>query len=52
MIFIGEIRDMETMKYSSAYSETGHLCLATLHPNNANQTLDRILNFSLDVAYR
>ena len=52
VILIGEIRDMETMKYAIAYSETGHLCLATLHSNNANQTLDRILNFFPEVAHR
>jgi twitching motility protein PilU len=52
VILIGEIRDMETMKYAIAYSETGHLCLATLHSNNANQTMDRILNFFPEVAHR
>ena len=40
------------MKYAIAYSETGHLCLATLHSNNANQTMDRILNFFPEVAHR
>ena len=45
VILIGEIRDMDTMKHAVAYSETGHLCLATLHANNANQALDRIINF-------
>ena len=45
VILIGEIRDMETMKHAVAYSETGHLCLATLHANNANQALERILSF-------
>ncbi len=45
VILIGEIRDVETMKHAISYAETGHLCLATLHSNNANQTLDRILNF-------
>lgn len=45
VILIGEIRDMETMKHAIAYSETGHLCLATLHANNANQALERILSF-------
>jgi len=45
VILIGEIRDRETMHHAIAYAETGHLCLATLHANNANQTLDRILNF-------
>ncbi len=45
VILIGEIRDAETMKDAIAYAETGHLALATLHANNANQALDRILNF-------
>jgi twitching motility protein PilU len=45
VILIGEIRDRETMKHAIAYAETGHLCLSTLHANNANQTLDRIINF-------
>src|SRR5665811_434097 len=45
VILIGEIRDRETMEYAVAFSETGHLCLATLHANNANQALDRIINF-------
>ncbi|MFY2764633.1 PilT/PilU family type 4a pilus ATPase [Arenimonas sp. MALMAid1274] len=45
VIMIGEIRDRETMQAAMAYAETGHLCLSTLHANNANQTLDRIVNF-------
>ena len=45
VILIGEIRDRETMDYAVAFSETGHLCLATLHANSANQALDRIINF-------
>jgi len=45
VIMIGEIRDRETMQYALAYAETGHLCLTTIHANNANQTLDRILSF-------
>ena len=45
VILIGEIRDMDTMDYGIAFAETGHLCLATLHANNANQALDRIINF-------
>lgn len=45
VILIGEIRDRETMEYAVAFSETGHLCLATLHANNSNQALDRIINF-------
>jgi len=52
VILIGEIRDMDTMKHAINYSETGHLCLATLHANNANQALDRILNFFPEVAHR
>ncbi|WP_289952294.1 PilT/PilU family type 4a pilus ATPase [Janthinobacterium sp. SUN073] len=45
VIQIGEIRDRETMDHAIAFAETGHLCLATLHANNANQALDRIINF-------
>lgn len=45
VILIGEIRSRETMDYAIAFAETGHLCLATLHANNANQALDRIINF-------
>ncbi|QKT04243.1 PilT/PilU family type 4a pilus ATPase [Ectothiorhodospiraceae bacterium 2226] len=45
VIVIGEIRTRETMDYAIAFAETGHLCLATLHANNANQALDRIINF-------
>jgi twitching motility protein PilU len=45
VILIGEIRDRETMEYAIQFSETGHLVLATLHANNANQALDRIINF-------
>jgi twitching motility protein PilU len=45
VILIGEIRDRETMDHAIAFAETGHLCLATLHANNANQALDRIVNF-------
>jgi twitching motility protein PilU len=52
VILIGEIRDMETMKHAINYAETGHLCLATLHANNANQALDRILNFFPEAAHR
>ena len=50
VIMIGEIRDRETMQHAIAYAETGHLCLSTLHANNANQTLDRIINFFPDTA--
>jgi twitching motility protein PilU len=45
VILIGEIRDRETMEYAVSFAETGHLCLATLHANSANQALDRIINF-------
>ncbi len=45
VIQIGEIRDRETMDYAIMFAETGHLCLATLHANSANQALDRIINF-------
>ncbi len=45
VILIGEIRDRETMEYAIAFAETGHLCMATLHANSANQALDRIINF-------
>ena len=44
VIMIGEIRDRETMEHAIAFAETGHLCLATLHSNSANQALDRIVN--------
>jgi len=45
VILMGEIRDRETMEHAIQFSETGHLCLATLHANSANQALDRIINF-------
>ncbi|CAZ87124.1 Twitching mobility protein [Thiomonas arsenitoxydans] len=45
VILMGEIRDRETMEHAVVFSETGHLVLATLHANNANQALDRIINF-------
>jgi twitching motility protein PilU len=45
VILIGEIRDRDTMEYAIQFAETGHLCLATLHANSANQALDRIINF-------
>ena len=48
MILIGEIRDRETMEYGIQFSETGHLVLATLHANSANQALDRVINFFPD----
>jgi len=44
-ILMGEIRSTDTMRYGLNFAETGHLCLATLHANNANQALDRIINF-------
>jgi twitching motility protein PilU len=45
VIMIGEVRSAETMEHAVTFAETGHLCLATLHANNANQALDRIINF-------
>src|SRR5574341_195328 len=45
VILIGEIRDTETMEAAIAFAETGHLCLSTLHANNANQAIERIMNF-------
>jgi len=42
---MGEIRDRETMEHAIAFSETGHLCMATLHANSANQAMERIINF-------
>ena len=45
VILIGEIRDTETMEAAIAFAETGHLCLGTLHSNNANQAIERIMNF-------
>ncbi|MPS48053.1 PilT/PilU family type 4a pilus ATPase [Methylobacillus sp.] len=45
VILIGEIRDRETMEFALAFAETGHLCMATLHANSANQAIDRIINF-------
>jgi len=45
VILIGEIRDAETMEHAIAFAETGHLCLGTLHANNSNQAMDRIINF-------
>jgi twitching motility protein PilU len=45
VIMIGEIRDRDTMEFGIQFAETGHLCLATLHANSANQALDRIINF-------
>ncbi|NQY25849.1 MAG: PilT/PilU family type 4a pilus ATPase [Piscirickettsiaceae bacterium] len=45
VIMIGEIRDRQTMDYGITFAETGHLCLSTLHANNANQAMDRVINF-------
>jgi twitching motility protein PilU len=45
VILIGEVRDVETMEAAVDYAETGHLCLGTIHANNANQTIERIMNF-------
>ncbi len=45
VILMGEIRDRKTMEYAVAFAETGHLCLATLHANSANQAIERVLNF-------
>jgi len=50
VLMIGEIRDRETMQHAITYAETGHLCLATLHANNASQTIDRVLNFFPEAA--
>jgi len=52
VILIGEIRDADTMSHATAYAETGHLCLATLHANNANQAIDRVVNFFPDSAHK
>jgi len=48
VILIGEIRDAETMEHAIAFSETGHLCLSTLHANSASQTIERVINFFPD----
>ena len=52
VISIGEIRDRETMQHAIAYADTGHLCISTLHANNANQAIDRIINFFPEDARR
>ena len=52
VILIGEILDATTMEAAIAFAETGHLCLATLHSNNADQTLERILNFFPEAAHK
>lgn len=51
VIMIGEIRDRATMQQAVAYAETGHLCLSTLHANNANQAMERIVNFFPEEAH-
>lgn len=48
VIMVGEIRTRETMEYAISFAETGHLCLSTIHANNANQTMDRMINFFPD----
>jgi twitching motility protein PilU len=52
VIMIGEIRDQETARHALTYAETGHLCLATLHSNNANQAIERMINFFPDAAHK
>ena len=51
VILMGEIRDRETMQHAISFSETGHLCLATLHANSANQAMERIVNFFPEEAH-
>jgi twitching motility protein PilU len=51
VIMIGEVRDQDTMQQALTYAETGHLCVATLHANNANQALDRIISFFPEAAH-
>jgi twitching motility protein PilU len=48
VIMVGEIRSRDTMDYAISFAETGHLCLSTIHANNANQTMDRVINFFPD----
>jgi twitching motility protein PilU len=52
VIVVGEIRDRDTMQHAISYAETGHLCLSTLHANNANQALERVINFFPEEAHR
>jgi twitching motility protein PilU len=52
VIAIGEVRDRETMQHAIAYADTGHLCISTLHANNANQAIERIINFFPEDARR
>lgn len=51
VIMLGEIRDQETAQHAIAYAETGHLCISTLHANNANQAIERMLNFFPEEAH-
>jgi twitching motility protein PilU len=51
VIVVGEIRDRETMRHAIHFAETGHICLSTLHANNASQTLERVINFFPDTAH-
>jgi len=51
VILVGEVRDRETMEHALEFAETGHLCMATLHANNANQALERVLNFFPEEMY-
>lgn len=51
VIVVGEIRDRDTMRHALHFAETGHVCLSTLHANNANQTMERIINFFPDTAH-
>ncbi len=52
VIVIGEIRDRETMEHAIVFAETGHLCIATLHANNANQAIERVINFFPEEKHR
>jgi twitching motility protein PilU len=52
VIMIGEIRDHETAAHAIAYAETGHLCVSTMHANNANQSIERLINFFPDQAQK
>lgn len=52
VIMLGEIRDKETAQHAIAYAETGHLCISTMHANNANQAIDRLINFFPEEAHK
>lgn len=52
VIMLGEIRDRETAQHAIAYAETGHLCISTMHANNANQAIDRLINFFPEEAHK